>query len=87
MRKWLYVFIIVGLGVIGKVGVRAGEEACPAEYPYCYDYTIVNQWACETCPGQMEGRCTYDTDISCDDKKPDHKDPAKCGYDNPYCWF
>jgi hypothetical protein len=31
-------------------------------YPYCYDYTIVNQWACETCPGQMTPLCAANPD-------------------------
>ena len=38
----------------GVVDVKAGDEACPAEYPYCYDHTIVNQWACEDCPGNYK---------------------------------
>ena len=65
--------------------MRAGDEACtdPA-YPYCYSYTLVNQWACETCPGTPELRCARDpVNLGC---RYEGSDPANCGYANPACY-
>ena len=56
----VWVVVLVGVRLRPPVKVLAGDEACPAEYPYCYDYTIVNQWACETCPGSPGYACSID---------------------------
>ncbi len=53
-KGWLLglvvVLVVMGLGLRQPARVWAGEEACTdPEYPYCYDHTIINQWACETC--------------------------------------
>jgi len=68
--------------------VRAGEEACtdPA-YPYCYDYTIVNQWACETCPGTQDWRCTHNTNVHCENGEGGGNDSICTAYDpNSRCY-
>lgn len=59
MRKFVFGVLLLGLSLMSGRQVWAGEEACtdPA-YPYCYDMTIVNQWACETCPGDLGYICS-----------------------------
>ena len=82
-KKWWQKILLVWLVLLSlnrfvenrNVKVLAGDEACPAEYPYCYDYTIVNQWACEVCQYQMEWICSNSSSgniISCDNNgEPD----------------
>ena len=79
------ILVVMGLGLRQPVKVLAGDEACPAEYPYCYDYTIVNQWACETCPSDnLEYACSNNTDISCGTEEPDQEICNQ--YDAGYCY-
>ena len=62
----------------------AGDEACPPNQPVCFDYVIINQWACESCPGGYELRCIRDPEnLGCDQSGVDYDD---CGYDTPYCY-
>ncbi len=83
------VLVVVGLG--RPVKVLAGDEACTdPEYPYCYDYTIINQWACETCPGHYHYICSNssaDHIYYCEDENG-RRDPDKCTPygDNVVCY-
>ena len=72
-------------GLLSGHSVMAGDEACPPSQPVCFDYVVINQWACETCPGSIARLCTANPDPNnpCTDVP---EDPVACGYDNPYCY-
>ena len=85
MKRWFAFAIVVLVGMVwGGSRVLGGDEACPAEYPYCYSYTIVNQWACETYPGSLTPLCAANPDPESPCTPP--SDPTVCGYDNPACY-